>query len=576
MADESRIHRRQVPGEVRLPGELHPVLRRVYANRGVKTASELDYTATALIPPDTLGGVAAAAALIEAHLLDGRILVVGDFDADGATSTALLLEVLRALGAASVDYLVPNRFEFGYGLTPEIVTLALKQQPTLIITVDNGISSHEGVARAKAAGVAVLITDHHLPGPTLPDANVIVNPNLSDDGFPSRCLAGVGVVFYLLLGLRAHLRRRNWFQGAGRSEPRLGDWLDLVALGTVADLVPLDHNNRILVHQGLQRMRSGRSRPGIDALIRVAGRNRSDLACSDLGFALAPRLNAAGRLDDMSHGIETLLARDAGTAWERAQILDTMNQRRRDIEYDMQQEAERAIDKLKLSEADGLPAAVTLYQSGWHAGIVGLVAARIRERVHRPVAALARGDNGLLKGSLRSVSGIHIRDVLADMDTRHPGLLERFGGHAMAAGLSMKEQALPRFRDAFADTVQRFAGEENLAGRVLSDGELSPRDFSLEFAETLRRAGPWGQAFPEPVFDGVFTVLDSRVVGERHLKCRLRQVDLQAPLEAIAFNPPAHWLDSLPERIRVAYRLDVNEYRGLRRPQLVIELIEPA
>ncbi|MDQ2068308.1 single-stranded-DNA-specific exonuclease RecJ [Natronospira bacteriovora] len=576
MSVSSRIRRRQVADAARLPAHLHPVLRRLYAARGVRDKRELDYGSGKLLTPEALGGMPDAVALLESHLAGGRILVVGDFDADGATSTALLLDALRAMGAASVDYLVPNRFEYGYGLTPEIVALALgrPQPPTLIITVDNGISSLEGVALARERGVDVLVTDHHLPGPELPNANAILNPNLPGDDFPSRHLAGVGVVFYLLLGLRAHLRKRHWFAEGQRKEPRLADWLDLVALGTVADLVPLDHNNRILVHQGLERMRSGRLRPGIDALIRVAGRQRTDINCADLGFAVAPRLNAAGRLDDMSHGIETLLATDGDRAWERAQVLDAMNQRRRDIEFEMQQQAERAIDRLQVAEGEGLPSVVTLYRKDWHPGIVGLVASRIRERIHRPVAALARGENGRLKGSLRSVAGIHIRDVLADVDTRNPGLIERFGGHAMAAGLSLPESQLSRFRQQLEQAVDRVADSDALAGIVFSDGELPARDFTLEFAETLRRAGPWGQGFPEPLFDGVFHVLDSRIVGERHLKCRLQLPQVATPIEGIAFNPPAQWLDGLPEQVRLAYRLDVNEYRGLRRPQLVIEVIE--
>ncbi|MCP1726654.1 single-stranded-DNA-specific exonuclease [Natronospira proteinivora] len=571
----SRIRRRSVDTLRGLSGVGHPVLRRVYAARGIQSESELRYSTDQLASPDSLAGLSDAVRVLFRHLRKGRILIVGDFDADGATSTALLLSALKeGFGATQVDYLVPNRFEFGYGLSPELVDVAAEQSPTLIITVDNGISSIEGVARAKRLGMEVLITDHHLPGENLPEAEAIVNPVLPGSDFPSPNLAGVGVVFYLLLALRRYMREKGAFQERGLSEPRLAEWLDLVALGTVADLVPLDRNNRLLVHQGLQRIRSGRLRPGLDALIRVAGRNRADLAASDLAFAVAPRLNAAGRLDDMSHGIETLLCQDADRAWEGAMALDAMNHRRRDIEQSMQTQAERAIERLKLPDSQGLPEGLTLYQPDWHSGIVGLVASRMKERFHRPVAAFARNENGSLKGSLRSVPGIHIRDVLADIDTCHPGLIERFGGHAMAAGLTLAPEGLSRFREAFQSGVAQRADADKLAGVILSDGELAPNEFSLELAEQLRRGGPWGQGFPEPLFDGEFFVLEQRIVGERHLKCRLQHPDVATPIDAIAFNPDPFWLDALPERIRIAYSLDVNEWRGLRRPQLLIKHIE--
>jgi len=571
----SRIQRRPTLPSRGLPEHLHPVLRRVYAARGVSSEKDLEYGSAALAPPDGLSGLERAAQVLLKHLQGGRILIVGDFDADGATSTALLQSALvEAFGAESVDYLVPNRFEFGYGLSPELVELAAERSPTLIITVDNGISSIEGVASARARGMEVVITDHHLPGEVLPSADAIVNPVLADSRFPSPNLAGVGVVFYLLIGLRRLMRQQDLFSQRGLAEPRLAEWLDLVALGTVADLVPLDRNNRLLVHQGLARIRAGRLRPGLDALIRVAGRNRADLAASDLGFAVAPRLNAAGRLDDMSHGIETLLTRDPDKAWEGAMALDAMNHRRRDIEQTMQEQAERAIERLKLPSSDALPEALTLYRPDWHSGIVGLVASRMKERFHRPVAALARNEDGSLKGSLRSVPGVHIRDVLADIDTRYPGLIPRFGGHAMAAGLTLEAEGLERFRQAFCEGVAERADAQTLAGQILSDGELAPRDFGLDLAEALRRGGPWGQGFPEPLFDGEFLVLEQRIVGERHLKCRLQHPEVATPLEGIAFNPDPVWLDALPERIRIAYSLDVNEWRGLRRPQLLIKHIE--
>lgn len=570
----SRIRRREVGPLPRGLGSLPAVLKRVYAARGVRDADELDYAAGRLARPEHLAGMDSAVDLLFRHLPDGRILIVGDFDADGATSTALLKSALEACGARQVDYLVPNRFEFGYGLSPELVDVALEKRPELVITVDNGISSIAGVARARQAGVDVLVTDHHLPGLEWPQANAILNPNLPDQGFPSRHLAGVGVVFYLMLGLRQRLREENWFAAQGLDEPNLADWLDLVALGTVADLVPLDGNNRILVHQGLQRIRQGRLRPGLDALIRVAGRVRADLSPADLGFAIAPRLNAAGRLDDISYGIDTLLATDPAAADEGAARLDAMNHKRREIEFSMQEEAEKAIARLRIDDAADLPAALTLYRPNWHAGIVGLVASRMKERFHRPVAALAPGDGNELKASLRSVPGIHIRDVLADIATRHPDLISRFGGHAMAAGLSLPVAHLDRFRRALEEAVTERAGEETLSGLIFSDGELAPGDLGLELAETLRRHGPWGQGFPEPLFDGEFLVIEHRVVGERHLKCRLQHPDVATPLDGIAFNPDPTWLNDVPERVRIAYRLDVNEWRGLRRPQLVITHLE--
>lgn len=570
----SRIRRRETGPPPRGLGGLPAVLKRVYAARGIRDADELDYAPGRLARPEQLAGMESAVDLLFRYLPDGRVLIVGDFDADGATSTALLKSALEACGARQVDYLVPNRFEFGYGLSPELVDVALEKRPDLIITVDNGISSIAGVARARQAGVAVLVTDHHLPGSEWPQANAILNPNLPDQGFPSRHLAGVGVVFYLMLGLRQRLREENWFAAMGLDEPNLADWLDLVALGTVADLVPLDRNNRILVHQGLQRIRQGRLRPGLDALIRIAGRVRADLSPADLGFAVAPRLNAAGRLDDISHGIDTLLAPDSATAEAGAARLDAMNHQRREIEFSMQEEAEKAINRLRIDNTAELPAALTLYRPNWHAGIVGLVASRMKERFHRPVAALAPGDGGELKASLRSVPGIHIRDVLADIATRHPDLISRFGGHAMAAGLSLSVAHLDRFRRALEAAVTERADEETLSGLIFSDGELAPGDLGLELAETLRRHGPWGQGFPEPLFDGEFLVLEHRIVGERHLKCRLQHPDVTTPLDGIAFNPDPVWLSDVPERVRIAYRLDVNEWRGLRRPQLVITHLE--
>lgn len=562
------ILRREAITDCALPESMHPVLRRVFAQRAIRTADELAYGLDGLLPPQALAGIDAAAELLAAHL-HRRILVIGDFDADGATSTALALLGLRALGARHVDFLVPDRFRFGYGLTPEIVALAVERTPDLIVTVDNGISSVAGVAAARAHGIEVLVTDHHLPGDSLPDASVIVNPNAPGCEFPSKALAGVGVMFYVLLGLRKHLRDC----GALREpQPNLAEFLDLVALGTVADVVPLDRNNRILVHQGLARIRAGRCRPGILALLEIARRSRSGITAADLGFAIGPRLNAAGRLEDMAIGIECLLADDMTAARRLADTLDQLNHDRRAIERQMKDEALAVLDRLAL-DAD-LPLALCLFEPGWHQGVVGIVASRIKDRVHRPVIAFAEdGNTGLLKGSARSVPGVHMRDVLDAVATRHPGLVEKFGGHAMAAGLSLPADRLAEFSRALNDETARWVSAEELRGVVRSDGELAGEFLSLECAEALRAAGPWGQAFPEPQFDGVFELRERRIVGENHLKLRLACDGARQAINAIAFNA-----GSLPEctRVRAVYRLDVNEWQGRREAQLVIEHLEPA
>ncbi len=511
----------------------------------------------------------AVALLAEALRAHKRILVVADFDADGATSCALVVRALRALGAADVRYVVPSRFEYGYGLTPEIVALAAKQQPDLIVTVDNGISSVEGVEAAHAHGIQVLITDHHLPGAVVPSAEAIVNPNRPGDSFPSKALAGVGVAFYVMLALRAHLRAGDWF--ANREEPNLAQFLDLVALGTVADVVPLDHNNRILVAQGLARLNANQGCAGIRAVLAVAGRSNRRLAASDLGFCVAPRLNAAGRLEDMSLGIECLLTDDFSSALGMAQQLDALNRERRAIESDMQQQALIAIRALHLDEA-GLPRGLCLYDESWHQGVIGLVASRIKERVHRPVIAFAPANEHELKGSARSVPGLHIRDALDNIAAREPALLAKFGGHAMAAGLTLARDAFEAFARAFDEEVSRWLSDDDLRGRIHTDGELETGDFSLELAELLAAGGPWGQGFPEPLFDGCFDVLERRIVGEKHLKLTLRTGNSK-PIGAIAFNAaetPADWVS-----IRTAYRLDVNEYQGNRSLQLVLEHLEP-
>jgi single-stranded-DNA-specific exonuclease len=497
------------------------------------------------------------------------VLVVGDFDADGATSCAMAVSVLQQMGLEEVAYLVPNRFEFGYGLTPEIVELAAAQAPDLIVTVDNGISSVEGVAAARQLGISVLITDHHLPGSELPQADVIVNPNQPGCSFPSKSLAGVGVMFYVLSALRATLRDRNWFSERGVEPPNLGDVLDLVALGTVADVVPLDRNNRILVAAGLARIRAGRARPGIEALFEVAGRDHRVATASDLGFIVGPRLNAAGRLEDMSIGIECLLAESSVSARERAQTLHQLNRERRDIEQSMQQDAMAQLEALELAQ-DALPFAMTLYDPKWHQGVIGILASRIRERTHRPTVVFAQAGDGWLKGSGRSIPGIHLRDMLDQVATRHPGLLSKFGGHAMAAGLSLAEDRLEDFQQALNDAVATTLNHQPPQRVQDSDGTLHADDLTLTVAEQVTDAGPWGQQFPEPLFDGVFTVKRHRIVGEKHLKLSLEFDGTE--LEAIAFNiDVAGWQEAPLQSLGALYRLGINEYRGNRSPQLVID-----
>ena len=554
-----------------LPATIPAVLRRVYAARGIQDARELALGAECLQPPDALGGLPRAVDLLEQALEEGqRILVVGDFDADGATSSALTVRALRRLGAAQVDYLVPNRFDFGYGLTPEIVAVAVERSPDLLITVDNGISSLAGVVAARAHGMRVLVTDHHLPGATLPQADAIVNPNLPGDAFPSKHLAGVGVAFYVMVALRARLREKGWFTRRGLAETNLADLLDLVALGTVADVVPLDHNNRILVEQGLRRIRAGRCVPGITALLRAGNRNPTRTIAGDLGFAVGPRLNAAGRLEDMSLGIECLLSDDVGEALRIAMQLDQLNRERREIEDDMKTQALAALDRLHLEEG-ALPRGLCVYDAAWHQGVIGILAARIRERFHRPVIAFARSTDGEVKGSARSVPGLHIRDCLESVSSRQPGLIRKFGGHAMAAGLSLAEAELERFKAAFDAEVSAHLDEDDLQGVLHTDGELGTDDLTLSLAETLRSAGPWGQHYPEPQFEGIFDVLSQRVVGERHFKLTLCPHGVQgAGIDAIAFNQDPE-VDLNGKRVNLVYRLDANEFRGVSQAQLVVE-----
>lgn len=553
------------------------MLQQVYASRGLSTDQDLQLGLEALLPPDTMLNLPEAAALLASHIeANNRIVVVADFDADGATSCALMLLGLNMMGCSHVDFLVPNRFDFGYGLTPEIVTLAKDKQPDLLITVDNGISSIEGVALARQLGMQVLVTDHHLPAEQLPEADVIINPNQPGCPFPGKALAGVGVAFYLLAALRTQLRSSGWFGIRGIPEPNLALLLDLVALGTVADVVPLERNNRILVKNGLQLIRSGRGRPGIRALLEVANRNPASVTATDLGFAAGPRLNAAGRLDDMSLGIRCLLADDEMTARALALELDAMNKDRRVIESDMRDEATRILQDMQITpEHYGL----CLYNPGWHQGVIGILASRIKESLHRPVIIFADAGEedgaGVLKGSARSINGVHIRDVLDRVATRHPEILQRFGGHAMAAGLTIRLDKLAAFNEAFDAAVQAMAEPDVFNPSLLSDGELQPKCLSLDFAMILREAGPWGQHFPEPLFTGSFRVISRRILSDKHLKLVLA-ADKQGRqlIDAIAFNQTPRILDSQAEFVTLAYRLAVNEFRGEYNAQLVVEQLE--
>lgn len=559
--------------------QMPPLLQRIYAARSLSKAEDISTELKGLLLPDSLKGLREAVQLLADHIVQQkRMLIIGDFDADGATSTALGVLAIKAMGAKYIDYLVPNRFEYGYGLTPEIVEVAKQQSPDLIITVDNGISSIEGVAAARAAHIAVLVTDHHLPGKELPNANAIVNPNQPGCEFPSKALAGVGVIFYLLTAVRQELRQRSWFSANAISEPNMADYLDLVALGTVADVVPLDRNNRILVAQGLRRMRAGKMRPGLAALLSISKRNPSRLVASDLGFALGPRLNAAGRLDDMSHGIQCLLSQSINEAQQLAMELDALNQDRRALEGLMQQEALAMVDSLQLDNDGHLPWGVCLFEPEWHQGIIGILAGRIKERLHRPVIAFARADESgeMIKGSARSIPGLHIRDCLDAVAAHNPGLLSKFGGHAMAAGLSLREKDLPDFMSAFDREVRHMLSEDDLSPQIYSDGELSVDEFSLSLAQQLRDAGPWGQQCPEPLFDGVFRIVNQRRVGEKHLKLVLSHPEQpKTVFDAIAFHvDESRWPAAHHEWLRCAYKLDVNEYRGQQNLQLMIEYFE--
>ncbi|MCC3816559.1 single-stranded-DNA-specific exonuclease RecJ [Vibrio parahaemolyticus] len=574
------IQRRPEPDLSLLPDSIPPILKRIYINRGITDIAQLETSARGLHSYQKLGGIEQAVELLfQAIQEQKRIIVVGDFDADGATSSALSVLALRMLGSNNVDYLVPNRFEDGYGLSPEVVDQALELGAEMIMTVDNGVSSIEGVRYAKENGITVLVTDHHLPGQVLPEVDAMVNPNLDSCTFPSKALAGVGVAFYLMMALCVHMRKHNWFAQQGMQEPKLMELIDLVALGTVADVVPLDENNRILVHQGLQRIRAGKARPGIQALIEVAKRDARRLVASDFGFALGPRINAAGRLDDMSFGVELLMCNNIHAARRMASELDGLNQTRKEIEEGMKQEAMAFCERLQFGENSELPYGLSLFQRDWHQGVIGILASRIKEKFHRPVIAFADGGEGTIKGSCRSIPGLHMRDALDFIDTQNPGLIIKFGGHAMAAGLTIKEQDFERFSRLFDEVVKKELDEAVLKGVILTDGELKPEEFSMHIAEQLRAGGPFGQAFPEPIFDGEFKVLHQKLVGEKHLKLMLEPLYKGHPtnvmIDGIAFNVDLRrWPDASVKTVRLAYKLDVNEFRGNQSLQLMIDHIE--
>ncbi|EAA5284167.1 single-stranded-DNA-specific exonuclease RecJ [Salmonella enterica subsp. houtenae] len=576
MKQQRQLRRREADETAELPADLPPLLRRLYASRGVRSARELERSVKGMLPWQQLSGIDNAVEILYNAFREGiRIIVVGDFDADGATSTALSVLGMRALGCDNISYLVPNRFEDGYGLSPEVVDQAKARGAQLIVTVDNGISSHAGVAHAKTLGISVIVTDHHLPGDTLPDADAIINPNLRDCEFPSKSLAGVGVAFYLMLALRTFLRDKGWFDERGIAPPNLAALLDLVALGTVADVVPLDANNRILTWQGLSRIRAGKCRPGIKALLEISNRDPQQLAASDLGFALGPRLNAAGRLDDMSVGVALLLCDNLGEARVLASELDALNQTRKEIEQGMQAEALILCEKLERS-SETLPGGLAMYHPEWHQGVVGILASRIKERFHRPVIAFAPAGDGTLKGSGRSIQGLHMRDALERLDTLYPGLMIKFGGHAMAAGLSLEEHKFEQFQQRFGELVTEWLDPALLQGEVISDGPLSAADMSMEVAQLLRDAGPWGQMFPEPLFDGRFRLLQQRLVGERHLKVMVEPVGGGPLLDGIAFNiDTTCWPDNGVREVELAYKLDINEFRGNRSLQIIIDDIWP-
>ena len=555
---------------------LTPLLQRIYGARGIQNSGELERSLKVLLPYSSMKDIEQGVALIaDAVQRQKRILIVGDFDCDGATSSALAVLALRAMGADQVEFLVPNRFEYGYGLSPEIVAVAAQLSPDLLITVDNGISSVEGVKAAKSLGIDVVVTDHHLPGSELPVADALINPNQHGCAFPSKNLCGVGVIFYVMSALRRKLHDDDWFQRKSIPVPNMASFLDLVALGTVADVVTLDQNNRVLVEQGLRRIRAGVARPGILALLEVAGRNPAKIVASDLGFAIGPRLNAAGRLEDMSIGIECLLADDPDQARTLAFQLDELNQDRKSIEQSMQDQALKILESMELDTEESFPVGLCLFDESWHEGVIGILASRIKERFHRPVIAFAPAENGMIKGSARSIPKLHIRDALDAVAARDPRLLSKFGGHAMAAGMSLKQEYFEDFSKAFDEEARRLLVEEDLQARIDSDGELEFQEMNLNMAQLLRDAGPWGQNFPEPIFDGVFDLIQQKIVGQRHLKLVLAEPGSGFCVDAIAFNVDLTLWPSESSQAKVAYKLDINEFRGRTSVQFLVDYLEP-
>lgn len=569
------IMRRDV-SDAPLASHLHPVLDRIYRGRNVHDIDELENSLKGLTHFNQLKGVEQAADILATIIANNkRLIIVGDFDADGATSTALCILALRMMGFANVDYLVPNRFDFGYGLSVPIVDVAKQKGAEAIITVDNGIACIDGVSHAKALGMSVIVTDHHLPAQTLPPADAIVNPNQPGCDFPSKNLAGVGVAFYLMLALKSQLQKRSYFTEKAITPPNLASLLDIVAVGTVADVVVLDKNNRILVHQGLQRIRAGQCRPGIKALVDVANRDHGLLTSTDLGFVIGPRLNAAGRLDDMSQGIACLLEDDTLQARMIASELDALNRERREIETGMKAQAEKVLAALNFTE-ENAPAALVVYQADFHQGVIGIVAGRLKEKYLKPVIAFAHQDDEIIKGSARSIPGVHIRDVLEQVNTQFPGVIDKFGGHAMAAGLSLPVAKLDIFTRAFEQIAKQHMDKLEGSQVLLSDGPLSRDELSLPFAHLLRQAGPFGQGFESPLFDGEFAIVNQRLVGEKHLKLVLKD-DSGQEIDAIAFNIDIHiWPNAMIKRVHLAYRLDVNVFRSQETVQLIVEQITPA
>jgi len=580
---QKQIVRRTKVDDNHLPNHLHPIIKQIYASRGIKSATELELNVSQLCSIGSLKGINQGCQVLHQALLENKnIAIIGDFDADGATSTALMMEALRLFGSDNYQFIVPNRFLYGYGLTPEIVEIAAEKGAELLVTVDNGISCVAGVTKAKSLGLGVIVTDHHLPGMTLPDADAIINPNQVGCDFPSKALAGVGVAFYFMMAMRKYLREKNWFVDKQVQEPNIAQLLDLVALGTVADVVSLDNNNRILVEQGLKRIRAGVTRPGIQALLEIAGKDQKKIVASDFGFALGPRINAAGRLDDMSYGINCLLAKDLASARVMAADLDDLNKSRREIEQGMQQEAEQVLKSLNFSD-DNLPHAIALFQRDWHQGVIGIVAGRLKEKFHRPsiVFAGTSDDNAAdnlnnsteIKGSARSIPGLHIRDLLEHIDTQHPNIIIKFGGHAMAAGLSITEGDFVKFEQLFNQYAQQWLSSDDLKGTLSSDGELPTNEMTLSFAQLLREAGPWGQNFIEPLFDDKFTLVQQRIVGQKHLKLVVEKAG--QVFDAIAFNVDlSRWPDHKTQQVHLAYRLDINEFRGKQTVQFMVEYLE--